>query len=526
MAFSVSPENPQITNETQKFQTQMGQISRHSSVFFLGTIFRIAAGYVFKVYLARTLGPEPLGIYALGMTIVGLVGILGGLGLPQAAVRFVAHYTASQKMDELRHFLVAGTGVILAANVVLGALVLGIGPWVAVHFYHSPGLSPYVKWFALIMVLGSLTSFFGKVLQGYKQVARLTVLTDFVATPLAMLATVLLIAWGAGLRGYILAQVISGAVLLAMLLLAVWRQTPSTARRFSAGLARPEPQVFSFGATVLGIALMNFLLSQSDRVLIGFYRNARELGIYSIAAAMVAYIPVALQSVNQIFSPTIADLHTRGERQLLERLYQTLTRWILAFTLPLVIGMMVFAKSLMGIFGTDFQAGWLVLIIGSVGQLVNCGVGSVGFLLLMSGHERQLMRVQVVTTMLTIVLGLALIPRWGIIGAAAASATANVVVNMWNMLLVRRLLGFLPYNRSSLRLLSSTVVSVGVVIFSEAMLRGMAAWTRIVVGLLLAYVSFLGVLLLSGLDADDRLIGQAAWKRMKGFLPAIDVGAS
>jgi len=526
MTFSVSPENPQITSETQKFQTHMGQISRHSSVFFLGTIFRIVAGYVFKVYLARTLGPEPLGIYTLGMTIVGFVGIFSGLGLPQAAVRFVAHYTASQKMDELRRFLVSATGVILGANLVLGALVLGIGPWLALHFYHSPELSPYLKLFALIMVLGSLTTFFGKVLQGYKQVARLTVLTDFVATPLTMLATVLLIVWGAGLRGYILAQVVSGVVLLVMLLLAVWRQTPATARRSAAGLGRPESQVFSFSATLVGIGLMNFLVSQTDRVLLGFYRNARELGIYSIAAAMVAYIPVALQSVNQIFSPMISDLHTRGERQLLERLYQTLTRWVLAFTLPLVIAMMVFARAVMGIFGADFQAGWLVLVIGAAGQIVNCGVGSVGLLLLMSGHERPLMKVQMLTTILTIVLGLALVPRWGIVGAAAASAAANVVVNLWNMVLVRRLLGFLPYNRSAWQLLFSTVVSVMVVLFSEVMLRGAPAWMKIVVGLVLAYGSFLGVLLLRGVDADDRLIGQAAWKRMKGFLPAIDVGAS
>jgi O-antigen/teichoic acid export membrane protein len=526
MSLPVSPENLHLTSETQKFRTQMGHISRHSAVFFLGTLFRILAGYLFKVYLARTLGPEPLGIYTLGMTIVGFVGMFGGLGLPQAAVRFVAQYMASEKMDELRHFLVSGTGVIAATNLALGALVLWMGPWVAVRFYHTPTLTPYLKLFAVIMGLGALTSFLGKVLQGYKQVSRLTVLTDFIGTPLTMICSIVLIAWGAGLRGYVLAQVISAAVLLVILLRAVWKQTPSAARDFGKQIERPESQVFSFSATVMGIALMNFLVSQSDRVLIGFFRNARELGIYSVAAAMVAYVPVALQSVNQIFSPTIADLHTRGERQLLGRLYQTLTRWVLAFTLPLVMTMMAFAKPVMSIFGSDFQAGWLVLVIGTAGQLVNCGVGSVGLLLLMSGHERQLMKVQVAMTVMTVGLGMVFVPRWGIVGGAVSAATANVVVNVWNLLLVRRFLGFLPYNRSSWRLVFSTAVSVVVVIFSRAMLHGAHAWMTIGVGLLLAYGSFFGILLLSGLDEDDRLIGQAAWKRMKGFLPAIDVGAS
>src|SRR5208283_5652820 len=120
MSLNLSQENLSGAREAQQFQTEMGHISRHSAVYFVGMIFRIGAGYLFKVYLARTLGPEPLGIYALGMTIVGFLGVFNGLGLPQAAVRFVAHYTASGKTEQLRQFLVSATGLILVANVALG----------------------------------------------------------------------------------------------------------------------------------------------------------------------------------------------------------------------------------------------------------------------------------------------------------------------------------------------------------------------------------------------------------------------
>ncbi len=526
MSLNLSEENLSAAHETQQFQTEMGHISRHSAVYFVGMIFRIGAGYLFKVYLARTLGPEPLGVYALGMTIIGFLGVFNGLGLPQAAVRFVAHYTASGKIEQLRQFLVSATGLILAANVALGLSVLWIGPWLAVHFYHTPALSPYLKFFALIMMLGALATFFGKVLQGYKEVSRLTVITDFVGTPLTMLASVLLITMGAGLRGYILAQVISGAAVLVLSLRLVWKLTPGAARHLRSKVSRPEAQVLSFSATILGIGLLNFLAGQSDKVLIGFYMNARELGIYAVAAAVIAYIPIALQSVNQIFASTIADLHTRGERQLLGRLYQTLTRWVLAFTLPLAIVIMVFAEPLMGIFGADFEAGWPVLIIGAIGQLVNCGVGSVGYLLLMSGNERRLIKVQVVAAVITVVLSLVLIPKWGIVGAAVASAAANILTNIWNLAQLQRVLGFLPYNRRSLWLLVPTGACAVVVLFSKAMLHNVSGnWAGIVVGLVLAYAVFLGVSLGSGFDADDRLIGRAVWAKIKGFLPMIDVGA-
>ena len=77
-----------------RFRSEMGQISRHSAVFFLGTLFTAAAGYFFKIYLARVLGAGALGVYALGMTLVGFFGLFNGLGLPQTAARFVAAYSA------------------------------------------------------------------------------------------------------------------------------------------------------------------------------------------------------------------------------------------------------------------------------------------------------------------------------------------------------------------------------------------------------------------------------------------------
>ncbi|PYX92411.1 MAG: hypothetical protein DMG71_18050, partial [Acidobacteria bacterium] len=104
-----------------------------------------------------------------------------------------------------------------------------------------------------------------------------------------------------------------------------------------------DSEVVAFSSSVLGIGILEFCLAQADKVLIGYYLNAREVGIYAIAAAVVGFVPIALQSVNQIFSPTIADLHGRGERELLQRLFQTLTKWILGLTLPLATFVIIFA---------------------------------------------------------------------------------------------------------------------------------------------------------------------------------------
>ncbi len=144
----------------------MGRISRQSGIVFAGTIFTAVFGYVFKVYLAHVLGAEALGLYALGMTIISFLGIINGLGLPDSAVRFVSLYVASGKFTALRSLLWNGSWILLASNLVITAVVLKAGPWIAIRFYHSPQLVRYLPLFALIMVTGGLNMFFGKVLGG------------------------------------------------------------------------------------------------------------------------------------------------------------------------------------------------------------------------------------------------------------------------------------------------------------------------------------------------------------------------
>jgi O-antigen/teichoic acid export membrane protein len=506
-------------SQTQQFRSQVGHISRQSGVFFAGTIFTAIFGYVFKVYLARVLGPEALGLFVLGITLVGFLGVFNSLGLPQSAVRFVASYGAAGKFERLHALLWRGAGILLLANLLFAAILLTFGRWVAVRFYHSAALVQYLPWFALIMLFSVLTGFYSKVLTGYKDLGRRTLIVNFVGSPLSMLLAVILISAGMGLRGYLSAQVLSAAVVTVLLLVAVRELTPAQARFSAQRGSGLEKEIWSFSAAMLGIGFLEFVMVQVDKIAIGFYRGPREVGIYSVAAAIVVYVPLVLSSINQIFSPMIADLHTRGDHALLARLFQSLTRWVIGLTLPLAVVVIVFARPLMRIFGSDFEAGWPILIIGTAAQLVNCGVGSVGYLLLMSGNEKRLIKVQVVMAVVMIVLNIALVPVLGGVGAAIAAAATNAGINLWNLLEVRKALGLTPYNRSYFRLVPPLLAMLAATVLLRMNSGAFGHdWLAAAVAFLLAYAVFAAAILAFGLDADDRLIATAIWSRLRAVM--------
>src|SRR5262249_36316317 len=102
--------------KSSEFRQHIGRVSRHSSVYFSGRVFAVTAGYFFKVYLTRELGAEALGTYALGLTLIGTLGIFNEFGLSRSATRFVSAYQATARFDLLRGLLFRSVFVLLFSN--------------------------------------------------------------------------------------------------------------------------------------------------------------------------------------------------------------------------------------------------------------------------------------------------------------------------------------------------------------------------------------------------------------------------
>ena len=505
--------NPAVSpNENAEFRRRVKSISRHSTVYFAGTLFTAASGYFFKVYLARTLGAEALGIYALGMSIVGVISLFNAVGLPTAGARFVSEYSSHRDYASLGAFLRGAVSLLGFGNLVLGAVLLLAMPWIAVRFYHTPVLASYSWSFSAIMLLGVLNAFLGQCMAGFSAVARRTIITHFTGTSVTILLAVVLISMHFGLGGYLVAQVASAALVLSCLAYSVWKMMPEPARAVG-GFGHIEKRVVQFSATTFGIAAVHFVLAQADKIALGYYLNAKQVGIYAVSIAVAGFVPIALTSVNQIFCPMIAELHSTANHQLLQKLYAWLTKWVLVFTIPLAAAIIIFAGPVMTVFGAGFRSGTAVLAVCAIAQVVNCAAGSVGFLLLMSGNQLSLMKIQAVNAMLMVVLTVVLVPRMGILGAALGLSASIVGTNVWCLVEVRKRLQLFPYDRSYAKVALSAIVTT-LALIAQRSLFPHDNWRAAAVALPLAYIVFLGTMLMTGLDADDRALARMAWRKM------------
>jgi O-antigen/teichoic acid export membrane protein len=180
----------------------------------------------------------------------------------------------------------------------------------------------------------------------------------------------------------------------------------------------------------------------------------------------------------------------------------------------------------MRIFGQDFEAGWIVLVLGTAGQLINCGTGPVGYLLLMSGNQNRLIKVQAVMTLTMVLLNVLLIPPLGILGAALSTVVTAIVSNLWFLLEVRGALGMSAYNRRYLHLLPAVVASMAAAVSLRWLTVSLhPQWAIIIVSAVFSYVVLIGISAMVGLDEGDRLIVNAVWTRVRNLFGSTTVAA-
>jgi O-antigen/teichoic acid export membrane protein len=269
----------------------------------------------------------------------------------------------------------------------------------------------------------------------------------------------------------------------------------------------------------MGVGLIDFAANHADRLVIGYFLDAKQVGVYAIATSAGILVPMILQAVNSVFSPMVSSLHSQNRQQLLAHLYQVVTKWTLALTLPLVLVLVVFAVPFLSLFGTDFRSGWPILIVIAVAEIVDCGVGSVGVLLMMSGNEKRYIRTQAVLAPLILAVKLALIPSLGLMGAALGSALGIAASNLAYLWQVKKCLHMQPLNRGYFRLLGPVAMAALAVLFIRAAAGRIAlpAAPSILLALVSGYAAFL-IPAIFALNQEERSLARIAWQRTCSLL--------
>lgn len=419
-------------------QADLDPLARGGSLNILAAGTTAAANVVLVVLVARGFSQGTAGVFFTATSVFMLAVVLARLGTQTGLVYFVSRFRTLGTPDRIGGCLRVALPPVAAAGVLLGVAGFVSAPWLAAALFEGEGgpAASYLRVLCAFLPVAALTEAFLAATRGFGTM-RPSAFVERIGRPLTQVLLVLLVALLGSAALLPLAWAgpyLPAAGLAALALAQRWRRTQRQPVRDDPSGVRAETPLarafwrYTSPRALVGIAQLG--LQRIDIILVAAFLGAAQAAVYTAATRFLVVGQLAQQALTQAVQPQFAGLFAKADHERVRDLYRVSTSWLILLSWPLYLLFAVFAAPLMGIFGESYGSGAAVVVVLSLTMLVATGCGAVDGVLSMSGRSTSTLVNTVLALAVNVGLDLVLIPKFGILGAAAGWTVALLVKNL------------------------------------------------------------------------------------------------
>jgi O-antigen/teichoic acid export membrane protein len=411
------------------------ELLRGSGSAFMLKIAGLLLSYLFTLLITRIYGADTMGLFALSITILTILAMLGRLGFDTALVRFVAEYASQDRMDLVREVYVTALRIVIPFCLLLSILLFLSSPVIAENIFHKNHLSPYLRIISLAIIPMAMIFLNSESLRGLRKIKEHAFLHDvsilLFATVMLVLSFLIVLDSHVPLIVYIIS--ITGVAGLSV----VWWFKRANISSLANGNNLQSKNLLTVSLPMLLTSSLFLVMWWTDTIMLGIFRTEGEVGIYSVALKIATLASITLFSINTIAAPKFAEFYGRGDMNSLEKIIKQSSKLIFWSSLFIILCIFLFPSFILGLFGAPFKAGIYALLFLSFGQFINAASGSVGWILQMTGRQKACQNITLCAAAMNLVLNALLIPKYGINGAAVATMVCTIFWNLTSVLYIR-----------------------------------------------------------------------------------------
>ncbi|GAB3688356.1 flippase [Salinarchaeum chitinilyticum] len=467
-----------------------------------------------RVIIGRVLTPEAYGEVSVGLALLAFATTASLVGFSQGVPRYVSRFDDDA---DRRGVWVGGlvvTGIVaIALTAVLLVNVELLTDTLLARADSPRMLALFVL--ALPFVVGMKITV--AAIRGHNNAIYRIYAQDlaYPLTRIVLLVALLFVGLDVLAAGY--AYLVAAALSFAVALLLLHRLT---ALRGQVRTHVREVGRFSLPVVVSGV--LTVLLTRTDTLMLSYFRDTYEVGQYAAAYPIANGLIIVISSFGFLYLPMASRLDADDEHEEIDSIYTTTTKWIYLVTFPALLTFVLFADDVVAIvFGGAYSEAPIALAILSVGFFTNAIGGRNRETISALGVTKYLMVVNGAAFGINVVLNLWLIPPYGLVGAAVASATAYAVLNFTACLILWYRWGITPLSRWSIRTFLVLPIALVPPAYLASQHLSLSIFTLlpwlVIVGLLsIAVVAVTGCL-----QQDDRIVVEFAENSLGVRIPLI-----
>lgn len=400
----------------------------------------MAAAFAVSIILGRTIGPEGLGIINLANRIVAIVLILAMLGMNNVVLKEIAIAFEQKDWQHVANTIYTALRINIPLALLFSLLFILLTPWLVENFFHEPALKIPLIIALAVVVPQVLSRIFASGVNGFRKIWQSNLVSDTLSSGVVAIGLVVL------LLLKIEITVINVAILFAIARVTVtlavgryWKHLFS----FSGKLTPQTRPMLKVALPLLIVTSTSMIAASADTVMLGWLSTAREVGFYSVAARLGLLTNFFLAISISTLSPKIASLYAEKKIFELQNMVQRITKGLGIIGLLSIIVFIIVGKLLLSIWGDEFTVAYFPLVIIAFGQFINVATGATGVILIMTGYEKTIGYITILSALMNLILNYCLIPKYGAVGAAIATAATVTIENIIKVIVVNKKLGIL-----------------------------------------------------------------------------------
>jgi O-antigen/teichoic acid export membrane protein len=422
-------------------------IAGGAGVIFSGRVLKILLLFLVEVFLARVLGSTDYGGVVIATVAISAGGLIANLGMPRGIVRKVPYYEDDPAKG--RGVLRAAFLFSVSAGAVIGAGVYVMAPILADRIFDNSGLVILFRIGAVGIPLTVLTAI-GLSTAKANRTAKPRVVVNHFVNPIGqavLVGSFVLAGYGAvgALNGRVLAKLLGAVAALYL----GYRTLRFTFRGKTAPMYR---EMLAFSLPLMLASSVDFVISNTDTVLIGAFLTSSIVGVYNAAFKLRVGMAFFHHPITFLLPPVLSRMDAKEELEEAHQTYKVIMKWVVLLTTPLFLAVFFFPRTAILLsFGGQYVGGATALRILSLSVIVTILMGANEKALVSLGHNRISLYVNVAVGAINVALNIALIPRFGIVGAAVASTTAFIFRDIAFSTALYRWEGLHPFSKAMLQ---------------------------------------------------------------------------
>lgn len=390
--------------------------TRYATQNLLTQAILIPLGIISSIIIARMLGVEGRGVYAYILLLSSFFIPILSFGYSAGAI-----YEISTRRFSIQNISFSNTLVSIVQATFIAAIIFAAWYFDKLGKTGAQISSQIIAIIIALIYTNTLVRFSLKNIVADSWFTLDNIIQIFRKIIIPLMVIVMIVFFSDKILGGAIGLLVGSLILLLILLFNLYKKYSPTFN-FNLDFVK-KSYAYGFKGWLGNIAIT--ANTRFDQLVLGIVASAEALGNYSIAvmlSELIWIIPTALGQV--IYNRIAGDKDNTASLELVKKTHRIVLSFLLLCTL---IAALLGPCLIPFVYGNDFHGAILPFLVLLPGTLIMVSTKLLAKLFTASGHIAVTNKVQIISSIVSIILYLVLIPRMGILGAAIAATIGYII---------------------------------------------------------------------------------------------------